>query len=528
MALCAVLLLCQGWYNVGYFPFAMFGFVPVFLLEHKIRTEQPNRNLWLVIYGFLIFFLWNVGSIWWIWNATVWGAVAAFFINALPMILPLLLYSNYNYKFNKENKWVFITAWLSLEYLQFYWDFAFPWLILGNAFANHTNFVQWYEYTGVIGGSLFILLNSHYSSKVLRNYNFTTKRQRINSLFNILYVGVFAPLALSYFIKNKYVQQLSADKPNAEFIIVQPNINPYSEKFGSMSPMAQLNIMLQLVQTKISNKTSFIVLPETALQGGLYENNIENEPLIIAIKTFLKQYPNVGVITGADSYYVYAENEKKSATARMANNNTIAYDAFNTALYITTNNPVKIYHKNKLVPGVEKMPYPAMFKFLEKYAIGLGGTSGSLGSSGSSMVFNTNQNLNLAPIICYESAFAAFTASTIKNNADAIVVITNDGWWGDTPGYKQHLSFAKLRAIENRKFVVRSANTGISCYINPLGVIEMQTKWWQKDIIAAKVHKTGIKTFYTKYGDYLATISVILLGFYCLNYLLLKKETFNT
>lgn len=511
LSLLAIILLSHGWYKIGIFPLTVFGFVPIFLLEHYIRFEQQNRKLWLFVYGFIIFFGWNIACIWWVWNATAGGAIAAFFINSLPMILPLILYSNLNKKTGNENKWFFISAWISLELLQFHWDFAFPWLILGNAFAYWPNLVQWYEYTGVLGGSLYCLLISFAVFKIIVRYNSLSIAAKRIKLFNLFFFYFFSPVFLSYFILNKWKKQLETISKNAiEFIVVQPNIDPYGEKFGGLSPMMQLERMLQLAEKRITKNTKFIVLPETALQGSIHENEIEEEPLIIRLRQFLNQYPEIGIISGADTYRVYEKGEKPSVTARTAFNGTVVYDSYNTAIYLSFNKPVEFYHKNKLVPGVEKMPYPEIFKFLEKFAIGLGGTSGSLGSNGSSKVFYTKYNIGLAPIICYESAFAKFTASYVNKEADVLVVITNDGWWGNTPGYKQHHSFSQLRAIENRRFVVRSANTGISSVIDLTGNVLYQTNWWQQEAFNTKVNTLRLKTFYTRNGDLVGNLCLLM------------------
>jgi apolipoprotein N-acyltransferase len=162
------------------------------------------------------------------------------------------------------------------------------------------------------------------------------------------------------------------------------------------------------------------------------------------------------------------------------------------------------------VPGVEKMPYPALFGFIEKYAIDLGGTSGSLASDGQSKVFTSYQKIGLAPIICYESVFADFTASYVRKGADVLCIITNDGWWGNTPGYRQHFDYGRLRAIENRRAIARSANTGISGFINVDGSVAMESEWWQEAALRGSVPVYTQQTFYTKYGDWIAYLFVFM------------------
>jgi len=148
---------------------------------------------------------------------------------------------------------------------------------------------------------------------------------------------------------------------------------------------------------------------------------------------------------------------------------------------------------------------------MKKLSINLGGTSGGLGYSEHPAVFKApNGSSVIAPIICYESIYGEYVTEYSRKGANLFAIITNDGWWGDTPGYKQHLAYASLRAIENRKSIVRSANTGISAIINEKGEILASTDWWEEDVISAKVKLNSTLTFYAKYGDYIGRIASLL------------------
>ena len=183
---------------------------------------------------------------------------------------------------------------------------------------------------------------------------------------------------------------------------------------------------------------------------------------------------------------------------------------FNTALLIDATPKIQIYHKAKLVPGVEKMPFPRLLKFLETLAVKLGGTSGSLGSSEQAESFSINHNHFVAPVICYESIYGEYVGEYIHKNADLICVITNDGWWGNTPGIHQHFDYSRLRAIETRRFVARAANTGISGFIDAKGKVLLHTEWWKEDVIRTTVNLNSNTTFYVEYGDYIGKLAVIL------------------
>src|ERR1019366_8296206 len=172
---------------------------------------------------------------------------------------------------------------------------------------------------------------------------------------------------------------------------------------------------------------------------------------------------------------------------------------------------IQIYHKSKLVPGVEKMPFPFIFKYFGKLAINLGGTIGSLGIQDERSVFvSRDSTMKTAPVICYESIYGEYVSEYVKNGAQFISIITNDGWWGDTPGYKQLLKYGALRAIETRRYIARSANVGVACIINTKGEIEQPTQWWTPAAIKGEIILNSELTFYTCFGDYIARIAMCL------------------
>jgi apolipoprotein N-acyltransferase len=174
---------------------------------------------------------------------------------------------------------------------------------------------------------------------------------------------------------------------------------------------------------------------------------------------------------------------------------------YNTSVMIDSGE-FSFIHKSKLVPGVEKIPFASTFPFLEEMSIDLGGTTGTLGIEEEPKVFKS-KDLVIAPVVCYESVFGEFISQQCRKGAELICIITNDGWWHDTPGYKQHASFASLRAIENRRSIVRAANTGISCFVDQKGIISQATEWWVPAVIAGTVNKNNELSFYSKFGDFL-------------------------
>jgi apolipoprotein N-acyltransferase len=404
-------------------------------------------------------------------------------------------------------KWghvLFICFWVSFEFIHSNWELSWPWLTFGNAFADAPFAVQWYEYTGTFGGSLWILLLNVLVLEFVLNFKELDAKSKIKDAV-IIFTAVFFPIVISLLIGAAYTP---FQKQGIQVVAVQPNIDPYNEKF-EVPFEEQLQKMLLLAEQKVDANTDYAFFPETALTEDLWEDQIAQSGSAKILNDFIKKYPKLKIIIGASTGKVYHKGEELSVTARKFTAQDDYYDSYNTAVQLDNTGNIQLYHKSKLVPGVEQMPFPFIFKHLESIAIDLGGTTGGLGTQEERTVFSSSDNtMKAAPVVCYESIYGEYVSEYIKNGANFITIITNDGWWGDTPGYKQHLKFGRLRAIETRRWIARSANTGISCFIDPMGEIQQATKWWVPAVIAQKIYLNNEQTFYTKYGDYIARASL--------------------
>jgi len=313
--------------------------------------------------------------------------------------------------------------------------------------------------------------------------------------------------------------------PRIEVVVVQPNIDPYSEKFGGVDPLVQLDGMLAQADAIITDSTRLVIMPETALQEtaglyieddgslslkGLWENDIDASASAQRIRTWLLDHPNTAVLTGMSSSRLYREGEPRSLTARPVRNSTSWFDASNSALFVANGFPAGVYHKSKLVAGVELLPFERLLGSLEALSIDMGGTTGSLAQQSERESFSPDDHaFSAAPVICYESVFGDYVADYVRQGADLIAILTNDAWWGNTPGYRQHLAYARLRAIETRRAVARSANTGISCFINQRGDVSQATEWWVPAAIRGYVHLDRDRTFFVRHGEWIARIALI-------------------
>ena len=484
--------------------FIFVALVPVLMLEHHITNGNIKRKKINVLgYGFLAFFIWNLGTTWWIVNASVFGMAFAVFCNSLFYTLLLMLFHWSKKSLPLRSAYVFlISIWLAFEKLHLQWDFSWPWLNLGNVFSENIHWIQWYEYTGTFGGSLWILiLNIGILEVIKKNTPWDNRKKFIQELSPWL-IAIAIPIVFSMIIFSKH----EIKPPTIEVLLVQPNIDPYTEKYGKTN-LEFLDLLSSMTQGKIDKNTDYVFAPETYFASGYGEliSEFKSTELQISIQEFLKPHPQVQLVSGIQFYNVYQTKTEPSPTANEVKKG-VWVDFYNSALKMEYQSKPEYYHKSKLVVGVENMPYKSILKpLLGEFMLDLGGTVSSRATQKERSIFEHSKlKTKVAPIICYESIYGAFVTEYVRKGANFLGIITNDAWWGDTQGHKQLLSYARLRAIENRRAVVRSANTGISAILNSRGEITSRLPYLEKGVLRGKVASKSEITFYTQYGDYIA------------------------
>jgi apolipoprotein N-acyltransferase len=292
-----------------------------------------------------------------------------------------------------------------------------------------------------------------------------------------------------------------------EIIVVQPNLDPYSEEF-SLTPQEIMLRNLSVATPLMTDSTRFVVSPESAIQENIWLERINKYYSIKELRSFIAKYPNTCYVIGISAYGMVPEGHETDFAARKFSNIDKYFYAYNTATLITQDS-IQLYHKSKLTPGAESIPSWWILRMMKNHALDLGGTVGTLQKDTEPRVLSFD-NHKVAPLICYESVFGEYVTEFVRKGADMLFVITNDGWWGDSPGHKQHLEFSKLRAIENRRSVARSANTGISGFINQRGDIIQQSGYWEQTALRDTIKTNDKLTFYARFGDYLYKIAVFM------------------
>ncbi|MCH8555689.1 MAG: apolipoprotein N-acyltransferase, partial [Schleiferiaceae bacterium] len=500
-------------------------FLPLLFLEEWLSRTHPDKRgkmaLWYAYPGFLLF---NITTSWWIWHASDWGSVAAITITAFMQSAVFAIFSLVKKNIGARRAYIALPfLWVCLEGFQHWWALSWPWLHLGQAFATHVSWIQWYEYTGVFGGTLWVGFVNIALYLVASNFYYLHKQWKplVGQGILVLVLLVAVPIWYSVTVYRAYEEKGTA----TDIVVVQPNVDSYTEKFAV--PETQLTQQfLQLAQEKTDQQVDFVVGPETMLPRGFHTPEPRLNQSIELLSEWLKQYPNTELIAGASTYKIFQEGEKRSKTARKFRDADRYFDSYNTAFHIVNGREeVALYHKSKLVVGVEMMPYTWLLEpLLGRLIIDLGGTTGTLATQEQREVFSHAQkDVAVGVPICYESIYGDFVTDYIAEGATLLFVITNDGWWENTPGHRQHMHYARLRAIENRRAVARSANTGISCFINQRGDVLQALPYGVSGVLRETLYANDATTYYSKTGDYLLNISLFMAFFTVIGAFVQKK-----
>ena len=487
---------------------ALFGIVPLLCME-RIADLTGKKRIW--IYHYSAFVIWNAITTFWVCNATVGGGLFAIFANALQMSLVFGLFRLSKKKFTGSLPYIFLAVtWIAWERFYFDAEISWPWLVLGNSFARTTWAIQWYEFTGSLGGSLWIwacnlslfgLLVSLSDGRIF-GWNGKAKAAALGGYAVLL----IAPFIVSAAVGKEYKDSMTAEEM-LPVIIVQPNIDPYN-KFQAMSQDQQNALLEDQLKSALKDRKAdstaaeplLVVAPET-FTSDIVCGDYPRSRTWKRFTSFLSDYPGVNMLFGASSYDYMYQDERPSYTARNLRDG-LWVESHNSALMIDGTERTDIFHKSKLVVAVEHTPYPRIFCPIDDL---LGGVMGRcVGQDEINLLEVKGADGSSVPVgcaVCYESVYGEYYTDYIRKGAKAMTIITNDAWWGNTPGYKQHLSYASLRAIETRRAIARCANTGISAIIAPSGEILQPTPWWEPAVIESSIPLRDDITFFVSHGD---------------------------
>ena len=519
-----VLLLSLPFLVPGCGVMALAGFVPLLAME-RIASRAGVRRFWLWHYG--TFLLWNAVTTWWVCNATVAGGIFAMTANALQMSLVFGLFRAFKKKIGPGAvSYLFLAAlWIAWE--RFYLvsaEISWPWLVLGNAFAGDIGLIQWYEYTGALGGSLWVWgVNLSVFGIMISvsegRWRKLLPKARYAALAGSLLL-LFGPMIVSAVRWSTY-EETSDPLP---VLVVQPNIDPYA-KFKAALQDGYDAALCDAVEEALADSTDepwnddiaagadkpkslLVVAPETFTWGMDLARAAEH-PTQERLAALAANHPELAmnILYGASTFERFPEKPSRLAEYRGG----AWMEQHNTALMTDASGRTDYYNKSKLVVGVEATPYPAVFVPIDNWLGGvMGRNAGQDRRTPLDVITREGRRIPVGCAICYESVYGEFCTEYVRDaGAELIAVITNDGWWGNTPGYRQHLRYSSLRAIETRRDIVRCGNTGISALIDQRGRILAETPWWQPAVLTGVVNCNTAETFFVRNGDIVGRISVL-------------------
>ncbi|MDG4946111.1 apolipoprotein N-acyltransferase [Weeksellaceae bacterium KMM 9713] len=517
------LLLALSWPTLGFPGLLFVAFIPLLIIEKQFSDAPFKRkSLKIFLLSWLSFIIWNALAYRWLYfakpqiGATAMENQQAMIAYYFPVILNSLfmaiVFIAYHFIRKKHGEWygfAFLPAfWMSFEKLHLNWDFSWPWLNLGNGFASYYKWIQWYDLTGTFGGTLWVWVANLILFKAVMLYLEHGNKKLMKKLIIAFMVVVLLPIGISYLTYYNYEDK--GEEINV--VVIQPELDPYREKYEKSSAQILQEIITE-GEKVMTQDIDLIVTPETSFPGreDVVMNNLQMDPNIIKLNQWISKYPKA-VFIGGTSMVEFTNATQAPNLTSIPYKDDVWVNRYNSAIQLENqNDSIPFYHKSKLVVGVEYFPYPSILKpLLGSLMLDFGGSTYSLTKSQNKTNFVNQQNsAEIAPTICYESIYGEFTSEFVKNGANLISISTNDSWWGNTDGHRQFLDYARLRAIENRRSVARSANSGISAFINQRGDVIESLAYEKQGALSGTLKMNTEITNYSTTGDFLARMALI-------------------
>jgi len=501
----------------------------LFVLDNR----QNNNNL--IIY--FTFFVQHLTTLWWIgsWQKDadpflMTACVAFCLVHPFYYLIPLSIY-----KYIKKSSSSY--ALLAFPFIMAFYEWgksltelSFPWISNGYALAYDKYFSQIADIGGVWLSGFVI-----YAVNVLIYYIYKSYIQSPKDYFkSFTFKKSIAVLALLLIIPYTYgiirVEQYSNIKPKKEIsaAIIQPNINPWHKWSRDVFRSIKDHIDIQDSLLKVHKKIDLAVWSETSITYFSPELNSRPYNLDL-IKEYL-DYSNTSIISGFTELFFFRDGEKPTATAeKFMGDSSRLYQSYNSAIMVNPskyNDTIQIYRKMKLTPFSERIPfidYISFAKDMLKWDVGI--SNWGLGYNQMPLELITDKGkTNIAVIICIESIYPDFVRK-FAHQSGIFSIITNDAWYNHTFGPYQHYAIAQMRAIENKRYIIRSANSGISGFISPTGESLKEAKHYTNDGIFMKVPEINDLTLYSIYGDWFAYATVIMTVFFFYRAYIIRKKS---
>jgi len=468
-------------FSLAYPPLPL-GFLAYFCLVPLILALENKTPKQAFKLGYLFGLLSNLLLLYWIawpifsgyYILFLAASVAILILSFFPAVL-VTLYCLIQERWKGKAVFAFPFLWVVMEYSKSLGEIAFPWLNLAYTQSKYLSLIQYSSFAGAYGVTFWVVSVNLVLYFYVKSYLSTRKLVGMTLLFS-----GFIILPLLY---GHYAMKQEVMKDGPEIALLQGNID-IQTKWNPDLTDYNFATYFGMAKQSAKKKVGLIVWPESAAPCYL-----AYEWRYLYLVERLTDSLGTPMLVGTQHYRQNGD-----------------YTFYNSAfLFKPSQRDFQIYDKIDMVPFSERVPYMERLGFLNKLQLGQ-----SEFSRGKNFTIFSLPESNFAVLICFESAFPNLVRRFVNHGASFIVNITNDAWFGKTSGPFQHSQMAVFRAIENRISIARCANTGISMFVDPYGRISQSTRIWTKDVITEKVALQKKKTFYTKFGDWLPKLCLIL------------------
>ncbi|MEM9824830.1 MAG: apolipoprotein N-acyltransferase, partial [Bacteroidota bacterium] len=485
----------------------LFALIPLLIAEQNL-IEQKGSTLQYLGLLFTCIFIWHLIGLQWIFGLGKVSALGIMIVDTLILLL-FLLPAHFMKKAGKTQlgQLTFIAAWMSFDLLHLHWELAFPLLNLGNGLGRFPILIQWYEFTGVFGGTFWILLSNLLAYRVYQQYQVDGQLKLRSPKLRNLALVLLVPIVLSTILYFSY----SENDRNLEVVVVHPNIDTRTERYIT-DQKELIDRYIQLSKKALTPTTDYLVWTENAITDGPWIEHIDEMQLLKMVRDSFADYPQTKIIVGSILYKLYRNGKPAQLPSGVtyAENLNQAYYTYSAAAQIDPGQQnILTRTKQELVPFEESAPYPSLLTWLRNIIGNFTGFTFSAAPKNQDVFYAKNEPHKVTPLICYESAFGSNTADYVKAGAQVLFVMLNEGWYHDWQGASQFLNFSVVRAVESRRSIARSSNDGISAFISPRGDIIEKQEAFTPDALRQKISINDKITIYNRFGDYLGWLALL-------------------
>ena len=485
----------------------------LFLMEDMDSWRDAFR------WSYLTFLVGNAGAIWWIsgwWGDDPWlkaAGVAVNLIHPLFFTVPALLYHAVRRRIGTlAAAGAFPVLWTAWEWLSHLPELSFPWLLLANTQTYDVGNIQFIAYTGAFGLSFWVAtINAllFVMTRQLLSGAWTLRSKRMIATAAMLLLAVLLPKLHSSLV----MRHPPAEEGSVTVGIIQPDIDPYDKWGSGDTPLGKLKGLTAVYDSLAVFQPDLVLLPETAIPFRILQHSYGDE-----WRWLRRHVDSVGVpLLAGFPHTVWYENPATApSSARRVKGSDLRYHDYNAAMLVEPGEDIpQIYHKSRLTPLSERIPYLDALPFMQDaLSWGVGISNWGLGEDTTVFRFRGSEvSSGIWAMICYETLYPSFVAGFANRGADVFAVITNDGWFGPSSGPYQLLQYTVLRAVENRRAVARCANNGVSAFIDPFGRVRQATPLYERLGIVRSIPIIRERTFYTRHGDWFPLGITVLAGF---------------